>query len=103
MVKKSKNREDKLARMIQREFAAIHKRFDETASRGEVVSIKEGVERLREDMEIFRKDTAAAFLAVTHTLKAIQEELKDLRGLDLEVASLRVRLARVERKIGLTR
>ena len=88
--------EYKLARMVQREFATIHKRFDETAS-------KQDLAPLREDLGILRRDTEEGLRAVTGALKAIQEELKDLKGMDAELTALRLRVARVERKVGLTR
>ena len=93
--KKSKGGDDKLARMIQREFASVHKRIDEVASKQDVV-------RLREDQGILRRDTEEGFSAITSALKAIQEELKDLKGMDAELTTLRLRVARVERKVGLT-
>jgi hypothetical protein len=94
--KNPKAGDGKLARMIQREFASIHKRFDETAS-------KQDLAPLREDLGILRRDTEEGLRAVTGSLKAIQEELKDLKGMDAELTALRLRVARVERKVGLTR
>lgn len=103
MAKKKNNHEDKLARMLQREFTAIHKRFDETNARLDVTATRKEFELLKEDVSILRKDMGTGFMGIIQTLKAIQEELKDLKGLDVEVASLRIRLARVERKVGLSR
>ncbi|MBI2048866.1 MAG: hypothetical protein HY434_00750 [Candidatus Liptonbacteria bacterium] len=100
MAKKKNNREDKLARMLQREFAAIHRRFDETVTKKELESLRE---ELKEDVATLRRDMEVGFLGIIHTLKAIQEELKELKGLGIEVASLKVRLARVERKVGIGR
>ena len=94
--KNPKGGDDKLARMIQRELALVHKRFDETASKQDLVP-------LREDLGILRRDTEEGLRAVTGALKAIQEELKDLKGMDAELTALRLRVARVERKVGLTR
>ena len=94
--KNPKGGDGKLARMIQLEFALIHKRFDETAS-------KQDLAPLREDLGILRRDTEEGHRAVTGALKAIQEELKDLKGMDAEFTALRLRVARVERKVGLAR
>ena len=95
MRKKSNGREDKLARMIHNEFAALHRRFDESPT-------NKDIDRIKEDITILRKDTETGFLQVTHVLKTVQEELKDLKGMDVEIASLRTRLARVERKVGIS-
>ena len=55
-----------------------------------------------EDHSILRRDTEEGFRAVTGALKTIEEELKDLKGMDAELTALRLRVARVERKVGLT-
>lgn len=89
---------EKLAQMVQRGFA-------EGATKQDLKTLatKEELKLLREDFGILRRDTEADFGAVIHTLKSIQGEVKDLQGMDAELTTIRVRLARVERKIGLTR
>jgi hypothetical protein len=40
-------------------------------------------------------------LQATATLKAIHEDVKDLRAVDAELTALRVRVTRLEKKLGL--
>ena len=75
--------------MIQHEFLAIHKRLDGVAPSDEVV--------------LLRKDVEEGFRSTAATLKAIHEEIKDLRGMDAEITALRMRMTRVERKVGLAK
>ncbi len=82
-----------LARLLQREFRALR---TEMATKTELAALKE-------DLTLLRKDTETGFLAVAQSLKAIHGELKDLKGMDAELTSLRLRVARVERKVGLSR
>ncbi len=95
MVKRNKkNGDGNLARMVQREFASLHKRFDEVSS---------DIGGLHEDHGILRRDAEEGFRAITGVLKIMQEELKELKGMDAELTTLRLRVARVERKVGLVR
>ena len=91
--KKKMNSDGKLARMIQREFTHVHRRLDEIV---QTMATKQELELLRKDME-------AGFLGIIHTLKTMQKEIEELKGMDAELTSMRLRLARVERKVGLAR
>jgi hypothetical protein len=75
----------------QREFQGIR----------EDMATKASVEGLQDDINLLGKDMEAGFQGVTGVLKRIEEQLKDLKGMDAELTTLRIRLARVERKVGL--
>lgn len=57
---------------------------------------------LREDLTILRRDAEEGFRAMTATLKATLEEVKELRAMDAELTELRVRVKRLEKKVGIT-
>ncbi len=76
----------------------VERGFAETATRQDLKALAS-----KEELALLRRDTEAGFGAVAQALKAMQEELKDLTGMDAELTTIRLRLARVERKIGLTR
>jgi hypothetical protein len=82
---------EELAAASQREFQGI---------RGDMAT-KESVEGVRKDLDLLRGEMEAGFQGVTGVLSRIEEQLKDLKGMDAELTTLRVRLARVERKVGL--
>lgn len=96
--RKPKNKKmtlDALARMVKLGF-------DDTPTKAEFATVSKDVAVLKEDLATLRRDTEAGFTSVAHSLKEIREELKDLKGMDAEITSLRERLVRVERKLGLS-
>ena len=98
--KKKTNSDGKLARMIQREFTHVHGRLDEVVR---TMATKEELAATREELGLLRKDTEAGFAGIIYTLKIMQKEIEELKGMDAELTSMRLRLARVERKVGLAR
>lgn len=90
------NSYNRLARMIQRGFA-------ETETKQDIKTLDSKITATNEDLALLRGDTEAGFREIIHTLKAIQKEIEELKGMDAELTSLRLRLARVERKVGLAR
>lgn len=77
---------EKLAQMIQKGFA-------DTATKAEFREIRERIDALE-------KDTAYGFDAVNQELKQIKERIQSL-DYGPEVHDLRIRVERLERKVGM--
>ncbi len=104
---------DRLGRMVKlgfenthRRFAKVDARFDTLAAaahrefeviRSEMATAQD-VSVLKEDLGILQRDVHEGLSQVTATLKAIHEDVKDLRAVDAELTALRVRVTRLESK-----
>jgi len=90
---------DELAQMVERGFA-------ETSSKKDTWLFREEVEQqfkvVIEDVALLRRDTEAGLSGIAATLKAIQGEIKELRAMDAEMTALRLRVERLERKVGIS-
>jgi len=86
---------EKLAEMIA-------KGFETTATKEEIGHLvtKEEFRHLAEDVRILRRDTESGFSEIIGALKSIQNEITDLKKLDLEVVELRRRVEQLEKKLG---
>lgn len=89
---------DDLAAAVQQEFRVIHEGM---ATKEGLEALRDDVDTLRQDASILQRDMTEGFRGTTAVLKQIHEELKDLKGMDAELTALRIRLARVEKKVGL--
>lgn len=93
--KNSKITLDKLARMSQSEFTAVRS------------EVREGFNRVGEDIGILRRDMEAGFGALAEILKAIRSDLKEIKSdvttVNLDYAELKTRVERLEKKVGLSR
>jgi hypothetical protein len=114
---------DRLGRMVKLGFENTHRRFAkadhqfarvdasfETLAgaahrefeiiRSEMATTQD-VSVLKEDLRILQRDVHEGFLQVTATLKAIHGDVKDLRTVDAELTALRIRVTRLEKKLGM--
>lgn len=80
---------DKLARATQQEFQAVR------------TDVKAEVSAVREDVTILRRDLDEGFRSVALTLKEVVHEMKELRAMDAELTELRIRVKRLEKKLGI--
>ena len=82
---------EKLAGFANEEFVAIR---NDMATKAEV-----GV--LREDLRILRTDMEGGFQTLGATLKELLAEVRELRAMDAELTDLRMRVKRLEKKLGI--
>jgi len=93
---------DKLGQMSQREFLSIHEEMGEFRE-----EVKGEFGRVHEDIQILRRDTEAGFGTLAEILKSVRADLKDIKSdvatVNEDYRELRIRVERLEKKVGLPR
>lgn len=82
---------DKLAVMVQHGFESMDKKVDER------------FDHVEEDIRILRNDMEAGFQTLTAAMKSLTEQINLIHEELLEMHDFRVRLERLEKKVGLRR
>ena len=89
---------EKLGQMSQREFLSIGGRFDK---------VDERFDKVDEDARLLRRDMEAGFGALAEILKSIRADLKDIKSdvatVNEDYQELRIRVERLEKKVGLAK
>ena len=90
---------EELARMIKAGF-------DQTATRDELKGVEnrltESIDKVEEDVKILRQDMEAGFYTLAQEIKKLREDFQSFISIYRnEIAELRVRIERLEKKVGL--
>jgi len=98
---------EKLARMVQ-------KGFEETATKKEFQALREEIDQRFQDMDRRFDEIDIHFQGVDNKINALHFEIKEIKSIlpplfkamsqfDVEVVSLRQRVSRIEKKVGLAK
>ena len=89
---------ENLAIMVKGGFEDV---FEKMATKKDVASIEARMGILEQTVNILRRDTEAGFLEIREGIKMLKIDIEELKTTEPDIISLRRRMARVEKKVGI--